>query len=406
MNSSTNRKILMVASMVAGLMTISTAANAIPAFARKYKAECTACHTAYPKLNETGRHFKEAGYSMGGEQDMVGEEKISDYLHWDKFMPLSGVIVLRPYDRESPGGAQNRALHEVEIMSGGRAYKNVSTWFEMEAEDNEDAFNLFISSAFVTYQHSKAVNLQAGYGHYLFADSYDTYSDMRRLTASHNPITNLRFLEADNGGRFRDPRQQVSLFGRVLDDKLFYIAGYGGLAGDTVGDRSQIYYGRLAFDIMPDLMIGGMVMNGSCEVGTESFNKGAAACGVSGARDRDFSRVALDAQADVDNVRVVGVYMNVTEDLDAASGDETNAAWYLEGSYVLQKDGRPTWVPMLRVDGFEENDGKDSFTTATANIGYYFTQNIKGFLEYSNTYDAPTSDDEGSRSTVQLEAAF
>ena len=37
---------------------------------------------------------------------------------------------------------------------------------------------------------------------------------------------------------------------------------------------------------------------------------------------------------------------------------------------------------MVRFDGYEENDGKDSFTTTTLNLGYYFTQSIKGFVEY------------------------
>ena len=49
---------------------------------------------------------------------------------------------------------------------------------------------------------------------------------------------------------------------------------------------------------------------------------------------------------------------------------------------ILQEGGRPTWLPMVRFDGYEENDGKDSFTTTTLNLGYYFTQSIKGFVEY------------------------
>jgi outer membrane protease len=72
----------------------------------------------------------------------------------------------------------------------------------------------------------------------------------------------------------------------------------------------------------------------------------------------------------------------------------------------MRDSGRTTWVPLLRLDSYEQNDGKDSYSAATVNIGYYFTQNIKGFVEYSNVYDAPTSADEVSRSTVQFEAAF
>lgn len=406
-----HKNLLIPASLMAILLTASTAANAIPAFARKYKTNCSSCHTAYPKLNATGRHFKEAGYSLGGEKDAVGEEKISDYLNWDKYVPLSGAIVLRPYDRESPGSSQIHALHEVEIISGGRAYKNVSSWFELEAEDDEDSFNVTLGSGFLTYSHNSAVNVQAGYGQFLFADPYDTYSDMRRLTASHNPITNRRYLGADNGGRFRDARQQISLFGRTLNDKLFYIVGGGGLASDTVADKSRAYYARLAFDVTPNIMIGGMAMDGSCEVGTEPNNPdNGSQCGDRTGdpltQDQDFSRYAIDTQIDIDNFRLVGVYQTNNEDIRNSTKDETNDTWYVEGTYVLRDDGRPTWVPQIRLDQYEENDGKDSFSTATLNLGYYFTQNIKGFIEYSNLYDVPTGESEGSRSTVQLEAAF
>lgn len=32
-------------------------AEAIPAFARKHDTQCTACHTAWPSLNEMGRNY-------------------------------------------------------------------------------------------------------------------------------------------------------------------------------------------------------------------------------------------------------------------------------------------------------------------------------------------------------------
>jgi len=40
------------------------AAEAFPAFARKYSIACTACHEAWPKLNDFGRAFRDRGYRM------------------------------------------------------------------------------------------------------------------------------------------------------------------------------------------------------------------------------------------------------------------------------------------------------------------------------------------------------
>ncbi len=47
-------------------------ARAIPAFARKYGLRCTACHEAWPKLNDFGRAFRDNGYQMLlGKDDAV-----------------------------------------------------------------------------------------------------------------------------------------------------------------------------------------------------------------------------------------------------------------------------------------------------------------------------------------------
>jgi hypothetical protein len=44
-------------------------AQAIPAFARKYGMSCTACHLAWPILNQQGQLFRDNGYQFGTEKD-------------------------------------------------------------------------------------------------------------------------------------------------------------------------------------------------------------------------------------------------------------------------------------------------------------------------------------------------
>jgi hypothetical protein len=47
-------------------------ASAIPAFARKYSLRCTACHEAWPVLNDFGRAFRDNGYQLRlGKDDTV-----------------------------------------------------------------------------------------------------------------------------------------------------------------------------------------------------------------------------------------------------------------------------------------------------------------------------------------------
>ncbi len=51
------------------LVTSSQPAYAIPAFARKYGLPCSACHEAWPKLNNFGQVFRDNGYQLGNERD-------------------------------------------------------------------------------------------------------------------------------------------------------------------------------------------------------------------------------------------------------------------------------------------------------------------------------------------------
>src|SRR5579864_2998932 len=38
--------------------------NAIPAFARQYQTSCSTCHSDFPKLNDFGKAFKDAGFKF------------------------------------------------------------------------------------------------------------------------------------------------------------------------------------------------------------------------------------------------------------------------------------------------------------------------------------------------------
>lgn len=48
-------------------------ASAMPAWSRKYNANCTLCHTTYPRLNRTGYEFKRLGYRFAWEAEGHGK---------------------------------------------------------------------------------------------------------------------------------------------------------------------------------------------------------------------------------------------------------------------------------------------------------------------------------------------
>src|SRR6266446_9974646 len=69
MMTSTSRVITLTGLAFGLLFSLRQPANAIPAFARKYSLPCSACHEAWPKLNDFGIAFRDRGYQLGNEKD-------------------------------------------------------------------------------------------------------------------------------------------------------------------------------------------------------------------------------------------------------------------------------------------------------------------------------------------------
>jgi hypothetical protein len=70
----------MVATLVAvGIVVWASLASApessaIPAFARKYQTSCTTCHMDFPKLNDFGKAFKDAGFKFPSDDESFIKE--------------------------------------------------------------------------------------------------------------------------------------------------------------------------------------------------------------------------------------------------------------------------------------------------------------------------------------------
>ena len=386
-----NQKYLIVAIAILGI-TWSTTSQAVPSFARKHELNCSACHTAYPQLNSTGREFKESGYRFRNAEETTDMQEISDFLQLEKHVPISAVLVSRPYDKKESGEVKVRALHEVEIIVAGNLATNWSGYFELEAED-ETGFELELAPAVLSYNHSKEFNVQAVWGPTFWADSYGIIGDHFRLTRGHVGAIDQKFGEADAGGRFRAVRQNVGVFGRFAD-RFFYNVNYSGKAADAEGEEAAIVSGLFNVDITKNIMLGAFTMDGTDKD-----------------TDRDFNRTGVQFQADLADFRLQALFITASDDRDALDprgpGEDDNDAASLQAFYTFYDDSlRPTWVPLIRFDTYETNDGVDSFDEVTLNIGYYFTQNIKGYLEYWDRFDAPTTAQEDSRVTLQFVGAF
>ncbi|MFV1985114.1 MAG: hypothetical protein ACC657_16315, partial [Thiohalomonadales bacterium] len=249
-----NKKIAVIVSALILMFSFVSTANATPSFARKYEKKCSYCHTAWPQLNAKGRGFRERGYRF--KEDLKGKNAS---LSEDGYFPISALIQSRPYDKKDSGERKMRALQEIELFIGGAINKNVSGFFEVEAEDDEGDFTVGLANMAMSYRFNDFVNLHATYAPTFWADSYGFMGNQFKLTRSK-----VGFIDQTYGGangKPRSRRQNVELSGRA--GGFFYTAGFSGESGDSVGTRADGINGRIAYDFTKNLMIGAFLGTGT-----------------------------------------------------------------------------------------------------------------------------------------------
>jgi len=63
-----------MAVVVVLVLSVPQPGNAIPAFSRKYQTSCTTCHVDFPKLNDFGKAFKDAGFKFPQDDESFIKE--------------------------------------------------------------------------------------------------------------------------------------------------------------------------------------------------------------------------------------------------------------------------------------------------------------------------------------------
>ena len=113
---------------------------AIPAFARKYGLPCSACHTAWPELNNFGQVFRDNGYQLMNDRDSPIWQNPSYFPitfritpNWHRESADHQVIDSSPGCFNTPcfsvAGKVNQSgfdLSGMDLWSAGTLYKNIS----------------------------------------------------------------------------------------------------------------------------------------------------------------------------------------------------------------------------------------------------------------------------------------
>lgn len=144
---------------------VERAAAPIPAWARKYKLDCSACHwPAAPRLNGMGIQFRWAGYRM---PDEIGKKvDVTDVGH---YVAIRGRMRY-DYDKTQAQPATSQfTWNDVTLFYSGPFGKNYSGFFELERAA-EDEIEVVTSFASAWGKSSSYGGLRAGVMHWLLRD--------------------------------------------------------------------------------------------------------------------------------------------------------------------------------------------------------------------------------------------
>ena len=146
-------------------------ANAIPAFARKYGLRCSACHVAWPVLNDFGWRFKDNGYQLMNDRDAPIWQNPAYWPVTFRITPNWHRESANKVAIDTPAGPDTGLttitqhgfdLTGLDILAGGTLEKNIS--FLLTPSSDETA-TFHFESAWVRFDnlaHSPWLNIKMG----------------------------------------------------------------------------------------------------------------------------------------------------------------------------------------------------------------------------------------------------
>lgn len=144
---------------------------AIPAFARKYGMPCSACHEAWPKLNNFGQTFKDNGFQMGNDRDAPIFQQPAYWPialrmtpHWHR-QSVDRADVFNPATDETTEGrltSHGFDLSGMDILTAGTLAKNIS-FLLVPAAESDGVFGFEAASVrFSNLLKSSWLNIKVG----------------------------------------------------------------------------------------------------------------------------------------------------------------------------------------------------------------------------------------------------
>lgn len=123
--------IILIFLILSDLLLFHADANAIPAFARRYKISCSTCHAPIPKLKPYGAEFAGNGFIIPEEEKERDYVTAGDPLLWvNRDFPVAVRFdAYGVYEEKADIENDLQIPWGIKLLSGGALYKNIGYYF-------------------------------------------------------------------------------------------------------------------------------------------------------------------------------------------------------------------------------------------------------------------------------------
>lgn len=351
---------LLLGSVVAVLLLVAADAEAIPAFARKYKVGCNVCHTVYPQLNRLGRDFRDNGFRMPDEVQELLKKKVSPVASHD---PATGGAAAQAgsdfwsfIPEEIPFSIQAK-LHGVLNPKG-----DIKTDFQFEELQLQSGGTFTSRVSYYLHHHlaeeGEPGELYAGWLRFnnLFGSNWlNVTVGQAELPLSFSPeierLSSFEYLVFDRelgANRFNLNRPQlgVQLFGQS-DRGTKIWAGVANGSGLAVNEATETFDNNSFKDVYARVgqEIGEHFIGGYAYLGRS--REGSAPGGVS----NTFVRVGADAFVNLSKVTMSATALYARDDNPLGTGERRSfTGGFVEADLHLTE----RTVVLLRFDGVRQ----------------------------------------------------
>src|SRR6266403_3768985 len=137
------------------LLSMSTSAHALPAFARRFNLACGACHSAVPRLNAFGEAFHENGFKPPGTMWTPLPGTLSEAITQGMAVWTRGEFYERSDFARGPTPRAGLAVPEhASIYLAGPLTTSTSLFVELENTVHEDRKSTRLNSSHVEISYA------------------------------------------------------------------------------------------------------------------------------------------------------------------------------------------------------------------------------------------------------------